>query len=257
MDGFDNFEVELYGVPEVRRDLKRIKEYFQSLEYYEWGIRKWLMEVRQMPESVIKDTDAFVVDEPTAPEDLPDWMQNMSLGFVRYGRVTMEGRCVFPVKSVSGEIIGFVGWDPTVKPKYLDSVNVGYKAKQTTFYGMENLPEYYTNDKPVFITEGLMCTVWLRSQGFQAMASLGSHLTQYQVQILRRFGNRLVMIPDNDDAGEGYIRQIKYLLPKSLCCVVMDGKDVDGCRREHQEDLIHDLNNVLNPCAQFKIMCRR
>ena len=62
--------------------------------------------------------------------------------------------------------------------------------------------EYYDNDKPVYLVEGIVCCLYLRSKGFQAFASLGSHLTPYVITILSRFGNRLIVIPDNDTIGK-------------------------------------------------------
>ena len=251
------FDINIYTVDDTRKDLERVVEYFQSLPYHERAMQAFLIETRHMPESVIKDSNAFFIDEDISPATLPDWMQASSLGLVKANFIPMWGRCVFTVKSPKGSIMGFVGWDPTVKPKYLDSINYGYKAKVTSFYGMENLYRYYTSSEPVFITEGLMCTLWLRSQGFQAMASLGSHLSGYCVEILKRLGPRCVVVPDNDQAGEDYLKQVKRKLPLAQEIMVRQGKDIDGCRLDHQEDLISDLRNISNLQYANKIIIRR
>ena len=256
------YDVNLFTIQDTRDDLRKVVNYFQSQPYHDRAMQAFLIETRNMPESVIKDSDAFYIDEECTVADLPDWIvNNPSLGIVNKNYIPMAGRCVFPVKSAKGNIIGFCGWDPTIKPKYLDSKNYGYKAKATTFYGMENIYDYYINDKPIFIVEGLMCCRWLISQGFCAMASLGSVLTKYQIAILKRFGNRCCIIPDNDDgqdrAGEKFLTQVMFQVPKAQRFMVKYGKDIDGCRRDYAEPLIRDLSNVMTPSYKFEILLRR
>lgn len=253
----DSLSIDLYTVDDTREDLERVKNYFQSLPIHERAMQAFLIETRHMPESVIKDSDAFFIDEETRVIDLPDWLQQESLGIVKKGFIPLYGRCVFPVKTPMGKIMGFLGWDPTTTPKYLDSYNYGYKAKSSTFFGMENLPKYYTSDELLFITEGSMCTLWLRSQGFQAMASLGSNLSKYCITILKRFGHRCVVVPDNDEAGEDFLKQVKFKLPKAQKFMVASGKDIDGCRLNYEEELLEDLRNIMTPGYKFKILIRR
>ena len=250
-------DTDIYTVEDARLDLDRIPEFFKAMPYHKDAMEAFIINTRKMPRSVIEESGAFFVDENLEKDDLPEWMQSESLGIVHKGYITMFGRCVFPVKDPLGHIMGFVGWDPTTTPKYLDSYNYGYKAKATSFYGMERILEYYKSDKPVYIVEGLMCCQWLRSQGLQALASLGSHLTSYCVAIAKRFGNRLVVIPDNDEAGESYLRQCYFQLPKAFKIMVKDGNDVDGCRHEHAEELLNDLRNITNPYYKPTICIRR
>lgn len=252
-----NFNTELYTLEDVRNDLGRVVKYFQGLPYYDLAMQAFIIETRKMPESVIKDSDAFFIDEDTVITDLPEWLRNEALGIVKNNYIPQAGRCVFPVKSATKSVIGFVGWDPTTTPKYLDSHNYGYKAKVATFYGMENIAEYYASPEPVFITEGLMCTLWLRSNGFHAMASLGSSLSKYCQIILKRFGTRAVIVPDNDEAGEGYLKQVMYTLPKAQRIMVKYGKDIDGCRLEHKDELLSDLKNLITPGYKYKVILRR
>lgn len=251
------YDINIFTIDDNRKDLRRVVDYFQSLPYHERAVRAFLIETRNLPEKAIEQLDGFYVDEDARAEDFPEWLQLESLGMVKYGRPVFYGRFVFPVKTPKGEVMGFIGWDPNVKPKYLDSYNYGYKAKATTFFGMENIGEYYTSKEPVFITEGLMCTAWLRANGFQAMASLGSTLSKYCQTILKRFGYRCVMVPDNDEAGEKYLMQARYCLPQAQKIMVKVGKDIDGCRKEHEQELLEDLRNIMNPNYKFKIILRR
>ena len=151
----------------------------------------------------------------------------------------------------------------------MDSQNYGYKAKETTCYGMELLPEYYASDKPVYIVEGIVCCLYLRSKGFQSLALLGSSITRYMQIILSRFGSRLIVIPDNDAcgktledvdsemAGERFVLQAKRALPKAIIIQSVIAKDIDDTRKINNyvyEDLfIADLKQVaVCPYFQFK-----
>ena len=236
----------------------------------------FLLEHRQLPESCIKDLDAVFILEDQDIDELPDWLIAEPMGMLKRGHLTYAGRVVFPVKSPKGEIMGFIGWEPFDKPKYLDSDNYGYKAKVSTFFGMENLPEYYTDDKPIFITEGLMCTAWLRANGFHAMASLGSVLSKYCINILKRFGNRCYIVPDNDEAGLNFLNQVRYALPQARKIMVRnftvtakkamgDGtieereeitKDIEQLRLYYEEELLEDLRNLDNPSYRLKVLIR-
>lgn len=251
----DNYSYMVSEAPveEVYDKLEAIADWFRSQDYHDHMMYLYLEDFRKLPASVAKDSGAFAVpDESEIPINVyPEWMRDFRLGFIKNNQLVMQGRCVFPIKNSKGRIIGFLGWDPFATPKYRDSSNAGYKANATTFLGMENIGEYYSSDKPVFITEGSMCTFYLRSKGFQSMSSLGSHLTKYQIQILKRFGRRCVIVVDNDDAGFSYAKQVKYALPQATVVMCEHGKDIEGCRKEddhaYEQSLLNDLRNISNP----------
>lgn len=261
-DGYDyGITVDEYSVEEARKDLGLIVEFFRNQDYHDLAIQRFLLEYRQLPKEITDEIEAFVVDEEMTLQDFPEWMRVEALGFIKNKFCLFSGRCCFPVKDVKGQVMGFIGWDPFDDYKYMDSKNYGYVAKQTTFYGMENMEKYYRSDEPVFFPEGPMCAVYLRSQGFQSLSTLGSHLSPYQIQIIRRFGRRAIMVPDNDATGDSYISQIKRYLPKAQIIQAKYGKDIEGCRKldEHvyEEQLLTDLRNLKNPFSMPKLFIRR
>lgn len=268
MYGFEDMEyleyadyVEQFSIEDTRADLKRIVDYFKNEDYWEVAMRAFFVDYRELPMEAAIITDAFAVDENITKALLPDWMDVEPLGFIRKGFIPMAGRCVFPVKDVKGQVMGFCGWDPYDKPKYLDSRNYGYKAKATTLFGMEKLSEYYTAKGPVFLTEGLMCTVYLRLNGFMALSSLGSYLAPYLRVILNRFGDRLVAIPDNDETGDKFAHQIRRDVPRARIVQVAYGKDIEGCRKfeehKYEEQLLKELALMGNPFARTNLLIRR
>lgn len=263
MYGFDEYEfyVDEYSIEDTRKDLGRIVSYFRSMPYHEHAMKLFIEDFRELPLSIADEAEAFCVDEELPIASMPEWMFQDSLGFIKKNFCMMWGRCVFPVKDVRGNVMGFCGWDPFVDPKYLDSKNYGYKAKATTLYGMEKLPEYYSNNKVVFLTEGLMCCVYLRHNGFQALSALGSNLTSYVIQILKRFGYRLIVVPDNDATGDKFIKQIKRRLPLARIIQVAYGKDIEGCRKieehKYEQQLLKELHTISLPFAKTELLIQR
>ena len=235
-------EVE-YSVEDTRRDLRRVTELFKSQPYHEEAMRVIAQETRKYTAEIINESEMFFVDEDFPLDGIPEELQAESLGFVRGKRMLYAGRLVYPVKDVKGQIMGFCGWDKFDRPKYLDSKNHGYKAKETTFYGMEKLSDYYRSSEPVYVTEGIVCCLYLRSKGLQAIALLGSGTTKYVSIILKRLEKRLVFIPDNDiigkpleeisdarPAGEHFVRQVKRQFPLAVVVQSRLAKDVDDTR---------------------------
>ena len=247
----DNFFAELQMMTllqeddsaKYRKKNNRILEIFKSMPDYEELVGIFAEQVRQLKKETILKADGFMVQPDVPTNILPEDLRDDGTGFVRGPYLVYEGRFVYPVKDVRGDVMGWCGYDKFESPKYLDSKTYGYKAKDTTLYGMECLEEYYKSSDPVFVTEGIVCTLWLRQEGFQAMASLGSHLTPYVVEILKRFGDRLIMLPDSDEAGLKYRTQCKYALPKARIMQSRVAKDIDDSR------LVNDaLKEELKKC---------
>lgn len=218
------------SVLEARLKMDRIVEIFKSRpEYMEW-LQKFAYLREDFPVEAFVEADAFGVDFYDTPAILPEELHHDSLGFVRGDHLVYQGRFVYPVKDIKGHVAGWCGYDPTELPKYLDSQNYGYSAKNALFYGAEKLPQYYASSRPVFVVEGIVCCLWLRSQGFQALASLGSYLTPYMITVLKRFGSRCIVIPDADSAGTKYRQQVRRVLPLARCVQSCVAKDIDDSR---------------------------
>jgi len=240
------------SVAEARLKMDRIAEIFQSRpEQQEW-IEAFAYLRKGFPVEALKAAGAFAVNYYDTPSILPEELQHDSLGFVSGDHLVYRGRFVYPVKDIQGHVAGWCGYDPYELPKYLDSVNYGYRAKDAIFYGMECLPDYYRSTRPVFVVEGIVCCLWLRSQGFQALASLGSYLTPYMIEVLKRFGRRCIVIPDADEAGTKYRQQVTRSLPLARCLQSCVAKDIDDSRKVFP-DLAAELHKLESPFGRSKV----
>lgn len=239
-----------FSVEDSRRDLNHLVQFFQNLPGQKEFLEIAFVNERKLPKEIAIEQKIFFVPEEIAVSNLPEEFQTEALGMVKNGYLVFEGRLVYPVMDVKKNVMGFCGWDKFVQPKYLDSKNHGYKAKATTFYGMEKLEEYYKSEQPFYVVEGIVCCLYLRSRGLQAGALLGSSITPYVAQVLQRFQERLILIPDNDAigksveelagnlSGEHLVKQAKRLFPKARVIQSQIAKDVDDSRLITQKEAL-------------------
>lgn len=240
------------SIADTRLKLNEIARIFQSRPEQDVWIEAFASLRGNFPVAALKDAGAFAVDCDDTPSLLPEELQHDSLGFVSGQHLVFRGRFVYPVKDTKGNVAGWCGYDAFENPKYLDSKNYGYSAKDSLFFGAEMLPVYYRSKRTVFVVEGIVCCLWLRSQGFQALASLGSYLTPYMVAILRRFGSRCIVIPDSDEAGTKYRRQVAACLPLAKCVQSCVAKDIDDSRQKCSS-LADELRRLEHPFSRSSL----
>ena len=264
-----DFSGGIVTISNQREIMTEMVKYFTSLPENE-GPLEWLAEERHLPVSILKEHDVFFIDEDVTRSSIPEKYWDETLGLCKWKYIIYVGRIVYPVKSPTGLVMGLCGWTKDEgEVKYLDSKNYGYKAKYNTMYGMEKLLEYYRSTDSVFLVEGIVDCLFLRSFGLKAFALLGSLLTPYIITILSRFGERLIVFPDNDNfkgeaedktAGEGFAKQVFYKLPKARVYQTISAKDLDDVVRiskEKRQSLVDDLLNIDNIFYDFKEIRQR
>ena len=112
-------------------------------------------------------------------------------------------RIMFPIRSVSGEVIGFGGrvLDDS-KPKYINSPETPLFSKGRELYGLFEARQALRDRGYALVVEGYMDVVALAQKGFaNAVATLGTACTADHVQKLFRFTDAVVFSFDGDAAG--------------------------------------------------------
>ena len=112
-------------------------------------------------------------------------------------------RIMFPIRSVSGEVIGFGGrvLDDS-KPKYINSPETPLFSKGRELYGLFEARQALRDRGYALVVEGYMDVVALAQKGFpNAVATLGTACTAEHVQKLFRFTDDVVFSFDGDAAG--------------------------------------------------------
>lgn len=239
-------------IEKSRKELQKIVDFFKEQEDYLENVTIFAEKVRNLSVQTLLDCDSFMVQDDFPLAKIPEELQHESYGFCRNGYITYSGRYVYPVKDVHGQVMGFCGYDKFEDTKYLDSTNYGYRAKTYCMWGMEKLPIYYRNKDLVFFVEGIVCALYLRQEECQSLAMLGSQVSSYCCEIIRRFGNRAVVICDSDEAGTKCRSLLRRKCPMARCIQSTVAKDVDDSRQADPE-FVTELKKLTNPFYQSKL----
>ena len=110
-------------------------------------------------------------------------------------------RVMFPIMDANSRVIGFGGRVMgDAKPKYLNSPETVIFDKGRNLYGLHEARR--TKEKQLLICEGYMDVIAMHQAGFtNAVASLGTALTEQQCSLLSRFTREVLLLYDMDDAG--------------------------------------------------------
>ena len=142
-------------------------------------------------------------------------------------------RLMFPIIDVRGNVIAFGGRivknDPEAA-KYLNSPETLIFNKRKNLFGL-NLAKKSKQDYLILV-EGNIDVVSLHQHGFDnAVASLGTSLTEEQAVLLSRYTEQVVLIYDGDAAGQRATQRAIPILEKAGIGVkvlqIVDAKDPD------------------------------
>jgi DNA primase len=125
-----------------------------------------------------------------------------------------------PVHSPDGVPLGFVG--RSVEGK--DFKNTPGLPKGKTLF---NLNRNKTS-KVIYVVESSFDAIRLDQCGFPAVATLGSNVSNFQVDLLKKYFNDIIVIADNDAAGSNMATKLKEKLSDrvSILSLEQQYKDV-------------------------------
>ena len=113
-----------------------------------------------------------------------------------------RNRVIFPIIDTSGNVIAFGGrvMDDS-KPKYLNSSDTpGFKKSKNLF--ALNYAKNHCAER-LILCEGYMDVIALHAAGIEnAVATLGTALTQEQARIMAKYTKEVVISYDSDEAGQ-------------------------------------------------------
>ena len=142
-----------------------------------------------------------------------------------------RNRLMFPIIDVRGNVIGFGGrvLDDS-KPKYLNSNETLIFNKRKNLFGLNFAKK--TKENAIILVEGNIDVVTLHQFGFDnAVASLGTSLTEEQVALLSRYTEQVILTYDADEAGQRAAQRAIPMLEKAGIRVkvlkMKDAKDPD------------------------------
>lgn len=198
------------------------------------GARQYLRD-RGVNEQMIKT--AYMGYAPVGWAELYDFLDSKKapldkaeeLGLIRRKNTDSSGRehydlfrdrVMFPVVDLRGRVIAFgaraLGQNDG--PKYLNSTESPIYKKGSHLFGLFYAQKEIRAEDLCVVVEGFMDCLSLQQAGIgYTVATLGTALTQKQVQTLKRFSKNIVMLFDGDAAGkEAQIRAMETFLDEDV-----------------------------------------
>lgn len=148
-----------------------------------------------------------------------------------------RGRLIFPIRDHRGQTIAFGGRilsDRAETAKYINSPETPIYTKGNTLYGIHITKEAIRSKNTAILVEGEFDLLSSFQDGVSNVVAIkGSALTEGQIQLLKRFTDKLIFALDSDLAGDQAARRgieiadaANFLLK---VVVLPQGKDPDEC----------------------------
>ena len=152
-----------------------------------------------------------------------------------------SGRVIFPIHSLSGQVLGFGGRilkkdDKTAK--YLNSPESEIYHKSHILYGLYFAKQQITKHDKCFMVEGYTDVISMHQNGIEnVVSSSGTSLTVDQIRLIKRFTKNITVLYDGDEAGiKASLRGIDLILEEGMNVKVLllpDGEDPDSYAQKH------------------------
>jgi DNA primase len=169
-----------------------------------------------------------------------------------------KDRIMIPIKTHSGKIVAFGGRTyKDKKPKYKNSPETIVYKKRAQLFGLEIAKKYISEKNELILVEGYFDMISLFQHGItNVVASLGTSLTMEQINLMKRFADKVIIFYDFDSAG---ITAIKRAFPMFMEAGVFvevfngeKGLDPDDLIKEIGKDGFETkLKNNINPVYFF------
>ena len=116
---------------------------------------------------------------------------------------TFRGRIIFPIHDHKGDVVAFGGRSiDGSDPKYLNSPETLIFNKRRVLYGLHYAKDSIKKTGHALLMEGYLDVITAHLHGFtNALAPLGTALTQEHDKLIRRFTEDVIIVFDSDPAG--------------------------------------------------------
>jgi DNA primase len=187
-----------------------------------------------------------------------DLKEGVELGVIGQGDNHLFARFIeritFPIRAANGSMVGFGGRTITGhQAKYVNSPQTKIFNKSRLLYAYDLAKESIYKNKEMIVTEGYLDVVMLHQAGFNnAVATLGTALTNEHLPLLRKGEPRITMAYDGDNAGlNAAIKASKLLSASGMDGgVVIFGEGLDPADMVKNAQ-IEELNHLLRHPKPF------
>ena len=147
---------------------------------------------------------------------------------------TFRERIIFPIFDLKGDAVAFGGRAlEGGEPKYLNSPETPIFNKRRVLYGLNRAREGIKKTGFVLFMEGYLDVISAHMHGFtNAVAPLGTALTEEHGRLIRRFTGNVILLFDSDQAGRKAVKNGAGILFESGLNVKVltfpEGEDPDS-----------------------------
>ncbi len=172
-----------------------------------------------------------------------------------------RGRVIFPIRSMSGRVLGFGGRILTTKSKtakYLNSPESDIYQKSKVLYGIYESKQAIAKKDICYLVEGYTDVIQMHQSGItNVVSSSGTALTVDQIRMINRLTSNIVVLFDGDAAGlRASLRGIDLILEQGMnvrVCSFPEGEDPDSfAKKNNTRDIISFLEKAPKDFIQFK-----
>lgn len=172
-----------------------------------------------------------------------------------------KGRVMFPIKSMSGRVLGFGGRiliNDKKAAKYVNSPESEIYHKSNVLYGIFHAKQSIAKEDNCFLVEGYTDVIQFYQAGIKnVVASSGTALTPEQIRLINRLTKNITVLFDGDAAGmRASIRGIDLILEQGMnvrVCTFPQGEDPDSFSKKNTlEELMLYLDENTKDFIQFK-----
>lgn len=115
-------------------------------------------------------------------------------------------RIMIPITDIYNNVVGFTGRiynNEEDTAKYINTKETVIYKKGNILFNYYNAKEYIRNEKCAILVEGNMDAIRMYSEGVKnVIALMGTAITKEQINILKKLRVPIILMFDNDDAGE-------------------------------------------------------
>ncbi|HEF8643827.1 TPA: DNA primase [Campylobacter jejuni] len=157
-------------------------------------------------------------------------------------------RITFPIYDHKDLLVGFGGrtLNPNVPAKYVNSPQNILFDKSRIFYAFNIAKENIAKKKEIIVCEGYMDAIAFHKAGFNnAVAVLGTALTEHHLPLIRRYDAKVILCFDNDEAGLKAATRSAFLLSTNKIdgkvAILQGGKDPAELVTKNESTKLHNI----------------
>ncbi len=229
---------------------KEASSYLLERGIKEESIKEWRIGYAPTAKSSLSK---FLIGKGYRVEELVE--AGVSVGKQPFDR--FSGRIIFPIFSVSGQVIGFGGrvfLENDERAKYINSPVTPLYDKSSVLYGLHRAKVGIRREKFVVVVEGYTDVILSHQEGYEnTVSSSGTALTSSQLEILRRYTESLYTAFDMDSAGGSATekgvdtaRKMDFDIKVIMMPENMDPADVILNDPKQWEKLIREAQSVMD-----------